>query len=72
MKCAGRDGLYRHNRPLCPLVFWTGIMGQFMGYMPKTIIIVLIASLVVAIGALPVLTSKLMKIGGKFSLKTMT
>ena len=47
-----------------PLVFWTGIMGQFMGYMPKTIIIVLIASLVVAIGALPVLTSKLMKIGG--------
>ena len=44
-----------------PLVFWTGIMGQFMGYMPKTIIIVLIASLVVAIGALPVLTSKLMK-----------
>ena len=47
-----------------PLVFWTGIMGQFMGYMPKTIIIVLIASLVVAIGALPVLTSKLKKIGG--------
>ena len=47
-----------------PLVFWSGIMGQFMGYMPKTIIIVLVASLVVAIGALPVLTSKLMKIGG--------
>jgi len=45
-----------------PLVFWTGIMGQFMGYMPKTIIVVLIASLVVAIGVLPVLTSKYVKI----------
>jgi multidrug efflux pump subunit AcrB len=44
-----------------PLVFWTGIMGQFMGYMPKTVVIVLIASLVVAVGLLPVATSKLMK-----------
>jgi multidrug efflux pump len=26
-----------------PLVFWTGIMGQFMGFMPKTVIIVLSA-----------------------------
>ncbi|MFW6050142.1 MAG: efflux RND transporter permease subunit [Myxococcota bacterium] len=44
-----------------PLVFWTGIMGQFMGYLPKTVIIVLICSLVVAIGVLPVLTSMAMK-----------
>ena len=44
-----------------PLVFWTGIMGQFMGYLPKTVIIVLISSLVVAIAVLPVLTSRLMK-----------
>lgn len=43
-----------------PLVFWTGIMGQFMGYMPKTVIVVLVASLVVAIGILPTLTSFLM------------
>ena len=45
-----------------PLVFWTGIMGEFMGYMPKTVIIVLIASLVVAIGPLPVAMAGLMKV----------
>ena len=45
-----------------PLVFWTGIMGQFMGYMPKTVVIVLLASLVVAIGLLPVVAAKLMKL----------
>ncbi|MCK6530070.1 efflux RND transporter permease subunit [Myxococcota bacterium] len=44
-----------------PLVFWTGIMGQFMGYLPKTVIIVLTASLVAAIGILPVLTARAMK-----------
>lgn len=44
-----------------PLVFWTGIMGEFMGYLPKTIIIVLISSLVVAIAILPVLTSLLLR-----------
>ncbi len=43
-----------------PLVFWTGVMGQFMGYMPKTVIIVLIASLIVAVGILPVATAKFM------------
>ena len=43
-----------------PLVFWTGVMGQFMGYMPKTVIIVLVASLVVAIGILPVATARLL------------
>jgi multidrug efflux pump subunit AcrB/outer membrane protein TolC len=43
-----------------PLVFWTGIMGEFMGFMPKTIIIVLTMSLVVAVGVLPVVMSKLM------------
>jgi multidrug efflux pump len=44
-----------------PLVFWTGIMGQFMGYLPKTVIIVLMCSLAVAIGVLPPLTSLAMK-----------
>lgn len=43
-----------------PLVFWTGVMGQFMGYMPKTVIIVLVCSLVVAIGILPVATAAMM------------
>jgi multidrug efflux pump subunit AcrB/outer membrane protein TolC len=50
-----------------PLVFWTGIMGQFMGYLPKTVIIVLISSLVVAIAMLPVVTSRLLKRDAKAS-----
>jgi multidrug efflux pump subunit AcrB len=44
-----------------PLLFWSGIMGQFMGYMPKTVVIILIASLVVAVGVLPVATAAWMK-----------
>ncbi|HHH11088.1 MAG TPA: efflux RND transporter permease subunit [Sorangium sp.] len=43
-----------------PLVFWTGIMGQFMGFLPRTVIIVLVSSLLVAIGILPVLASRLL------------
>ena len=43
-----------------PMVFWSGIMGQFMGYLPKTVIIVLTSSLAVAVFALPVFTSRLM------------
>lgn len=42
-----------------PLLFWTGIMGQFMGYLPKTIVIVLICSLAVAVAILPVFLAKL-------------
>jgi len=48
-----------------PLVFWTGIMGQFMGYLPKTVIIVLVSSLVIALGVLPVVTSRLLKVKGR-------
>ncbi|MFK7999907.1 MAG: efflux RND transporter permease subunit [Polyangiales bacterium] len=44
-----------------PLLFWTGMMGQFMGYLPKTIVIVLICSLVVAVLVLPVTTAVFMK-----------
>jgi multidrug efflux pump len=44
-----------------PLVFWTGIMGQFMGFLPKVVIIVLTASLVAAVLLMPVLTARLMK-----------
>ena len=43
-----------------PLVFWGGIMGEFMGFLPKTIIIVLVASLFVAVGILPVFTSRIL------------
>ena len=49
-----------------PLVFWSGIMGQFMGYMPKTVIIVLVSSLVIAIGVLPVVLARLMRVSSAF------
>lgn len=45
-----------------PMIFWTGIMGQFMGFLPKTVIIVLVSSLAVAVMILPVLTSRLLKV----------
>lgn len=44
-----------------PLVFWGGIMGQFMGFMPKTVIVVLVSSLFIAVVVLPVLAAHAMK-----------
>lgn len=44
-----------------PLVFWPGIMGSFMGYLPKTVIIVLLSSLFVALVINPTLCSLVMK-----------
>jgi multidrug efflux pump len=52
-----------------PLVFWTGVMGQFMGFLPKTVIIVLVSSLVIAIGVLPVVSARLMKKAPKTTAK---
>ncbi|MEZ4240674.1 MAG: efflux RND transporter permease subunit [Myxococcota bacterium] len=46
-----------------PLVFWTGIMGEFMGFLPKTVIIVLTMSLLVAVCVLPVLMARAMPEG---------
>lgn len=40
-----------------PLLAWTGIMGEFMMYLPLTVIMVLLSSLFVAIVILPVLTA---------------
>ncbi len=37
-----------------PMLFWPGIPGQFMGWLPKTLIFVLSASLLVALVYLPV------------------
>ena len=39
-----------------PMMFWPGITGEFMGYLPKTLIVTLICSLVVAIIINPVIT----------------
>ena len=43
-----------------PLVFWTGIMGEFMGFLPKTVIVVLICSFIAAVGVLPVLAGRML------------
>ena len=48
-----------------PLIFWPGIMGEFFGYLPKTVIIVLVATLFVALVVNPSLASSLLKTGGK-------
>ena len=45
-----------------PLVFWGGLMGKFMQYLPITLIIVLSSSLFVALVINPVLTSMFMRI----------
>ncbi len=45
-----------------PLLFWNDIMGEFMKYLPITLIIVLASSLFVALIINPVLTSVFMKI----------
>lgn len=45
-----------------PLAFWPGLMGSFMGYLPKTLIIVLSSSLFIALVINPVLTSVFMKV----------
>lgn len=50
-----------------PLLFWPGIMGQFMGFLPRTLIITLFASLFVAIVINPAICSFL--IGGKRGIK---
>lgn len=46
-----------------PLAIWPGIMGEFMKYLPITLMIVLGSSLFVALVINPVLTAMLMKVG---------
>lgn len=48
-----------------PLAVWPGIMGQFMKYLPITLIVVLSSSLFVALFITPVLTSLFMKHEGE-------
>ncbi|RKZ05438.1 AcrB/AcrD/AcrF family protein, partial [bacterium] len=45
-----------------PLVFWPGIMGEFMKYLPLTVIITLASSLLVALIFNPVLCAQMMKV----------
>lgn len=48
-----------------PLLFWPGIMGEFMKYLPITIMVVLISSLFVALVINPVLCATFMKVDPK-------
>jgi len=45
-----------------PLIFWPGIMGEFMSYLPITVIITLLSSLFVALIINPVLCFRFMKV----------
>ena len=45
-----------------PMLFWPGIMGEFMGYMPLTLIITLASSLFVAMVINPAMVSLFMKL----------
>jgi multidrug efflux pump len=45
-----------------PLLFWPGIVGEFMGYLPKTLIITLSSSLFVALVIIPPLCAMFMKL----------
>jgi CzcA family heavy metal efflux pump len=45
-----------------PMLFWPGIMGEFMGYLPMTLIMALSASLFVALIINPVLSARYQKI----------
>jgi multidrug efflux pump len=53
-----------------PLAVWPGIVGEFMKYMPITLIIVLSSSLFVALVINPVFTSTFMKLDEKAENKT--
>jgi multidrug efflux pump len=44
-----------------PLVFWPGIVGEFMKHLPVTLIVVLTSSLFVALVIIPVLVSRFFK-----------
>jgi len=46
-----------------PLLFWDSIMGEFMKYLPTTLIIVLSSSLFVALVIIPVISSTFIKPG---------
>ena len=48
-----------------PMLFWPGIIGEFMGYMPLTLIITLTSSLFVALVINPVITGFFVQVKGK-------
>lgn len=53
-----------------PLLFWKDLMGEFMKFLPITLIIVLSSSLFIALVINPVLTEKFMKLDKNEKMKT--
>lgn len=51
-----------------PLIFWDSMMGEFMSYLPVTLIIVLASSLFVALVIIPVIFTDLFKKGSNVTL----
>ncbi len=48
-----------------PLLFWPGIMGKFMGFLPRTLIITLLSSLFVALCINPVMCAVFLRVDDK-------
>ena len=48
-----------------PLLFWPGIMGTFMGFLPRTVICALLASLFIALVINPVIAASFLKKTGR-------
>ena len=48
-----------------PMIFWPGIIGGFMSFLPKTLIITLSSSLFVALIINPVMCMLFMRVEGK-------
>ncbi len=48
-----------------PLMFWPGIVGEFMGYLPLTLIITLSSSLFVALTIIPTLCALFLRVDGR-------
>ncbi|MDX1420519.1 MAG: efflux RND transporter permease subunit [Rubricoccaceae bacterium] len=48
-----------------PMLFWPGIIGKFMGYLPLTLIVTLSASLFIALVINPVITGYLVRLEGE-------
>lgn len=48
-----------------PMVFWPGVVGQFMSFLPKTLIITLASSLFVGLIINPVICALFMKVDGQ-------
>lgn len=55
-----------------PMVFWPGVVGQFMSFLPKTLIITLASSLFVGLIINPVICALFMTVKGKDDKATLT